>query len=188
MLFLEHKHLYRQTYNKDLSPGDDYMIPFGKAAVVQEGTDLTIVTYGALVERAKRAAKLTPNVSVEILDLLAGQPLRHHHDQDRAGQRFQRQRRGLQGVADVVEALPADVHHGKVVQHDRESRQAVLEPVPPSGHVPNPSVWFLSYVRCSHHQAHADASKPASAAPNETRVGQCSAPSMIATAANVQTA
>ncbi len=69
VMFLEHKHLYRQTYNKDLSPGDDYMIPFGKAAVVQEGTDLTIVTYGALVERAKRAAKLTPNVSVEILDL-----------------------------------------------------------------------------------------------------------------------
>lgn len=69
VMFLEHKHLYRQTYNKSFNPGDDYMIPFGKANVVQEGTDVTIITYGALVERSKRAAKLTPDVSVEILDL-----------------------------------------------------------------------------------------------------------------------
>ena len=69
VMFLEHKHLYRQTYNKGFNPGPDYMIPFGKANVVQEGTDLTIVTYGALVERSRRAAKLVPDVSVEILDL-----------------------------------------------------------------------------------------------------------------------
>ena len=69
VMFLEHKHLYRQTYNKGLNPGAEYTIPFGKAEVVQEGTDLTIVTYGALVERSKRAAKLHPEVSVEILDL-----------------------------------------------------------------------------------------------------------------------
>lgn len=69
VMFLEHKHLYRQTYNKGHNPGDNYMIPFGKANTVQEGTDLTIITYGALVERSRRAAKLHPNLSVEIIDL-----------------------------------------------------------------------------------------------------------------------
>ena len=69
VMFLEHKHLYRQTYNKGRNPGEDYMIPFGKAKVVQEGTDVTIVTYGALVERSRRAALKNPDVSVEILDL-----------------------------------------------------------------------------------------------------------------------
>ena len=69
VLFLEHKHLYRQTYNKNFDPGDGYTIPFGKAQVVQEGSDVTIVTYGALVERSVRAAKLKGDVSVEILDL-----------------------------------------------------------------------------------------------------------------------
>ena len=69
VMFLEHKHLYRQTYNKGQNPGADYMIPFGKANIVQPGDDVTIITYGALVERSRRAAKLTPDVSVEILDL-----------------------------------------------------------------------------------------------------------------------
>ncbi|MFU8803374.1 MAG: thiamine pyrophosphate-dependent enzyme [Bradymonadaceae bacterium] len=69
VMFLEHKHLYRQAYNKGLNPGPDYMIPFGKANVVQEGTDLTVITYGALVERSRRAAKMHPDISVEILDL-----------------------------------------------------------------------------------------------------------------------
>jgi 2-oxoisovalerate dehydrogenase E1 component len=69
VMFLEHKHLYRQTYNKGAYPGANYMIPFGKAATVLEGDDVTIITYGALVERAKRAAKLVPNVSTEVIDL-----------------------------------------------------------------------------------------------------------------------
>jgi 2-oxoisovalerate dehydrogenase E1 component len=71
VLFLEHKHLYRQVYNKSEYPSDDFMIPFGKGKITQVGTDVTIVTYGALVERSRQAAKqLEKNgISVEIIDL-----------------------------------------------------------------------------------------------------------------------
>jgi 2-oxoisovalerate dehydrogenase E1 component len=71
VLFLEHKHLYRQAYNKSQYPGEDFMIPFGKAKKVREGKDLSIVTYGALVQRSLVAAKQMEQegVSVEIIDL-----------------------------------------------------------------------------------------------------------------------
>jgi 2-oxoisovalerate dehydrogenase E1 component len=71
VIFLEHKHLYRQAYNKSAYPGDDFMIPFGKAKTVREGTAISIITYGALVQRSIVAAKEADKqgISVEIIDL-----------------------------------------------------------------------------------------------------------------------
>ena len=71
VMFLEHKHLYRQAYNKSAYPPDEFMIPFGKAKRVREGKDLTIITYGAMVQRSLVAAKQAEQegTSVEIIDL-----------------------------------------------------------------------------------------------------------------------
>jgi 2-oxoisovalerate dehydrogenase E1 component len=72
VLFLEHKRLYRETFGRAAYPGPDYMVPFGKAKVVQPGTDLTVVTYGAVVPRALQAAQKIERedgVSVELIDL-----------------------------------------------------------------------------------------------------------------------
>ena len=72
VLFLEHKRLYRETYGRSPYPGPDYMIPFGKAKIVQPGSDLTVVTYGAVVPRALQAAQKLEreqHVSVELVDL-----------------------------------------------------------------------------------------------------------------------
>jgi 2-oxoisovalerate dehydrogenase E1 component len=72
VLFLEHKRLYRETYGRAPYPGPDYMVPFGKAAIVRPGTDVTVVTYGALVPRALQAAQKAEaehGIQTEIIDL-----------------------------------------------------------------------------------------------------------------------
>ena len=71
VMFLEHKHLYRQAYNKSQYPGPDFMVPFGKAKRVREGDDISIITYGALVQRSLVAAKQAERdgISVEVIDL-----------------------------------------------------------------------------------------------------------------------
>jgi 2-oxoisovalerate dehydrogenase E1 component len=77
VMFLEHKHLYRQTYNKSAYPHTDFMIPFGKAKVVREGSDLTVITYGATVHRSVVAARQLAErdgVEVEVVDLRSLSP------------------------------------------------------------------------------------------------------------------
>ncbi len=73
VLFLEHKRLYREPYNRSAHPGADFTIPFGKANVVKPGNAVTVVTYGAVVQKALQAALLierkNPETTVEILDL-----------------------------------------------------------------------------------------------------------------------
>ena len=71
VLYLEHKHLYRQTYNKGVYPGPDYMIPFGKGSLRRDGTDMVVLTWGALVQRSLLAAQQAEKdgISVAVFDL-----------------------------------------------------------------------------------------------------------------------
>jgi 2-oxoisovalerate dehydrogenase E1 component len=71
VLFLEHKHLYRQPYNRTSYPGADFTVPFGKARIVREGSGVSIITYGAVVHRAEIAAAALgrEGISTEIIDL-----------------------------------------------------------------------------------------------------------------------
>jgi 2-oxoisovalerate dehydrogenase E1 component len=77
VMFLEHKKLYREPYNRAPHPGVDYTVPFGKAKVVKLGQDLTIVTYGALVQKSLQAAlqiEQHGDASVEVIDLRSLSP------------------------------------------------------------------------------------------------------------------
>ena len=76
VLFLEHKHLYRQAYNKSMYPPDDFMVPFAKARTAREGSDISIITYGALVQRSLVASKQAEQqgISVEVIDLRSLSP------------------------------------------------------------------------------------------------------------------
>ncbi len=72
VMFLEHKRLYRETYGRAAYPGPDYMIPFGKAKIVHPGSDLTVITYGAVVPRALQAVQRLDReqgVKIELIDL-----------------------------------------------------------------------------------------------------------------------
>jgi 2-oxoisovalerate dehydrogenase E1 component len=78
VLFLEHKKLYREPYNRSPHPGKDFMIPFGRARIVKSGASLTVITYGAVVQKALQAAaaleKQNPRQTVEIIDLRSLSP------------------------------------------------------------------------------------------------------------------
>jgi 2-oxoisovalerate dehydrogenase E1 component len=77
VMFLEHKRLYREPFGRAPYPGPEYMIPFGKARMWQEGRDVTVVTYGAVVPRALQAAQRVERelgLSVELIDLRTLQP------------------------------------------------------------------------------------------------------------------
>jgi len=72
VLFFEHKRLYRETYGRAAYPGPDFTVPFGKAKIVHPGTDLTVITYGAVVPRTLQAAQKLErehHVSPELVDL-----------------------------------------------------------------------------------------------------------------------
>jgi 2-oxoisovalerate dehydrogenase E1 component len=101
VMFLEHKHLYRQTYNKGRYPGPEYMIPFGRANLVEEGSDLTIVTYGALVERTRKAlrqlAKDGHEIDAELIDLRTLNPL----DMETVGRSLKKTNRVLVAYEDA---------------------------------------------------------------------------------------
>jgi len=77
VLFLEHKGLYRQSYSAAPEPGENYLLPFGKAAVKKEGSDVTIVTWGALVQKSLETARAleTEGFSIEVIDIRSIVPL-----------------------------------------------------------------------------------------------------------------
>jgi 2-oxoisovalerate dehydrogenase E1 component len=101
VLFLEHKHLLRQPYTRDPYPAPGWVVPLGKGTVDQAGTDLTIVTYGATVEKSRQAAKLLgeeAGASIEILDLRCLIPW----DQDLVAESVARTGRALVVHEDVL--------------------------------------------------------------------------------------
>ncbi|HEY7437804.1 MAG TPA: dehydrogenase E1 component subunit alpha/beta [Acidimicrobiia bacterium] len=93
VLFLEHKHLYRQGYTRDAMPPADWMLPFGRGAVVKPGKRVTVVTWGATVHRAQLAAESVDpgGDAIEIVDLRTLAPW----DADLVGESVRRTNRVL---------------------------------------------------------------------------------------------
>src|SRR5262249_8362077 len=95
VLFLEHKRLYREPYNRSQHPGPDFTIPFGQAKVVKSGHSLTVVTYGALVQKSLQAAlqveQRFPDRTIEVIDLRTLSP----YDWDAVAQSVQKTNRVL---------------------------------------------------------------------------------------------
>ena len=105
VLFLEHKGMYRQGFAKRAEPDEDYLLPFGQAAVVREGRDLTIVTYGLMVYKAIEAAKYlekSTGASIEVIDLRTLSPL----DKITIGQSLQKTSKALVVYEDTLTAGP----------------------------------------------------------------------------------
>jgi 2-oxoisovalerate dehydrogenase E1 component len=100
VLFLEPKHLYRQTHNKGDDPGPDFMIPFGKARVVRPGRHLSVITFGCTVHRAVQAARQAEGegLDVEILDLRSLSP----YDWEAVARTVRRTRRVLVAHEDTL--------------------------------------------------------------------------------------
>lgn len=105
VLFLEHKGMYRQGFAKRPEPDENYLLPFGQAAVVRGGRDLTIVTYGLMVYKALEAAKhleKTLGVTIEVIDLRTLSPL----DKNTIGKSIQKTSKALVVYEDTLTAGP----------------------------------------------------------------------------------
>jgi 2-oxoisovalerate dehydrogenase E1 component len=125
VLFLEHKHLYRQTYNKGEYQGKDFMIPFGKASLRREGDHVLVVTWGALVQRSLLAAQQAEkdHFSVAVLDLRTIVP----YDWEAIATHVRRTNRVVvaQGSADVrVRRRDRGADRRRAVRASRRTRQA----------------------------------------------------------------
>jgi 2-oxoisovalerate dehydrogenase E1 component len=77
VLFMEHKALYRQSFAASAEPDPNYLLPFGIAKIKREGTDISVITYGMMVQRSLEAAQKLEDggVSVEVIDLRTLNPL-----------------------------------------------------------------------------------------------------------------
>lgn len=99
VMFLEHKGLYRQGYVASPEPDENYLLPFGKARIVETGTDLTIITWGAMVQKSIEAVQETNlNGSVEIIDLRTLNPL----DMDTVGKSLEKTAKAMVVYEDTL--------------------------------------------------------------------------------------
>ena len=125
VLFLEHKHLYRQGYNRDPMPPADWMLPFGKGSYVTRGDRVTVVTWGATVHRAELAAReLGDDAGVEIIDLRTISPW----DRDIVAESVRKTGRVLVVHEDTltvrVRRRDRGLHRGRVFRTPRRARVA----------------------------------------------------------------